>query len=47
MLPDYHEDDPRAALWNDGIAELPMAHQQRRLAAAIAEADRYAEPGSG
>jgi hypothetical protein len=29
-LPDYHEDDPRAALWIAAIAELPLAEQQGR-----------------
>jgi hypothetical protein len=41
-VPDCHEDDPRAALWIERIAELPLAQQQGRLAEAIAEADRYA-----
>ena len=39
---DYHEDEPVAQQWIDRIAELPLAQQQGRLAAAIAEANRYA-----
>jgi hypothetical protein len=41
-VPEFHEDDPRTGGWIDGIAELPLAQQQGRLAAAIAEADRTA-----
>ena len=39
---DYHEDEPVAQQWIYRIAELPLAQQQGRLAAAIAEANRYA-----
>jgi hypothetical protein len=42
-LPDWHEDDPRAALWIAAIAELPLAEQQGRLGAATREADRLAQ----
>ena len=41
-IPELHEDDPRAALWIERIADLPLAQQQGRLAEAIAEADRHA-----
>jgi hypothetical protein len=48
MLPDYHEDDPRAALWIDRIAELSMAQQQGRLAAiAVQTATRNRGPADG
>jgi hypothetical protein len=46
-LPDYHEDDPRAALWIAAVAELPIAEQQGRLGVATREADRLAEPRAG
>ena len=41
-IPDCHEDAPVAQLWVGKIAELPLAQQQGRLTAAIAEANRYA-----
>jgi hypothetical protein len=41
--PELHEDDPRAVLWIDRIAELSLAQQQGRLAQAIAEVNRCAE----
>jgi hypothetical protein len=41
-LPDWHENDPRAALWIAVIAELPTAEEQGRLGAATREADRLA-----
>jgi hypothetical protein len=41
-LPNYHEDDPRAALWIAAIAALPLAEQQGRLGAATREADSFA-----
>jgi hypothetical protein len=42
-----HEDDTRAVLWIERIAELPLAQQRgRRLAEAVAEADGYARSGS-
>jgi hypothetical protein len=34
--PELHEDDPRAVLWIERVAELPLAQQQGRLAEAIA-----------
>ena len=42
-LPDYHENDPKAALWIAAIAELPHAEQQGCLGAATREADRRAQ----
>jgi hypothetical protein len=42
MLPDYHEDEPIAQVWIERIERLPLAQQEGRLAAAIAEANHYA-----
>jgi hypothetical protein len=40
-LPDCREDSPLAALWIARIADLPLAQQQGRLAAAVIEANGY------
>ena len=44
LLPRFHEDSPRAALWINRIADLPLAQQQGRLPAAVIEANRFAGP---